>query len=63
VTALEFRDARRHLGLSQAQMADWLGLKSGDRAIRRWERGDVPVSGPAIVAVRYALKHGLSAPT
>jgi len=41
----EFRTIRTRLGLSAQGMAGALGIKSG-RAIRYYEKGDRPISGP-----------------
>lgn len=45
MTPDEFRATRKKLGLSASKMAAALGLADG-RIIRRYERGDVPVTGP-----------------
>lgn len=43
MTVNELRDALR------------LSPKTGGRAIRRWETGDVPITGPAAVAIEAML--------
>lgn len=49
--------ARQRLGLSQAGLAEALRLgPNGERTIRRWETGEVPVTGPASVAIELLLK-------
>jgi DNA-binding transcriptional regulator YiaG len=60
MTPLEFKEARRKLGLSAAQMGRAIGL-TGDpgRTVRRYEAGDIEISGPVQVAIRYILRHGL----
>jgi DNA-binding transcriptional regulator YiaG len=61
MTADEFRQARRELGLSAAKLAAALELGAqGGRTVRRWEqepgtKGHRPVAGPAAVAVRLML--------
>jgi hypothetical protein len=50
------RAARQRLGLSADGLASRLRLGSnGDRTVRRWEAGEVPVSGPAQVAIELFL--------
>ena len=56
MTADEFRQARKSLGLSAAKLARALELGAqGGRTVRRWEAGDRPVAGPAAVAVRLMV--------
>ena len=52
MTPSEFRGARRHLGLSAAEMASLLGLADG-RTIRRYEAGDIEISGPVERLTRW----------
>ena len=53
----KLRDARQRLGLSAEGLGTRLRLGSnGDRTVRRWEAGDVPVSGPAQVAIDLLLE-------
>lgn len=48
----QVRTARRALGLSQTGLAGVLRLgPNGERTIRRWEQGNVPITGPASVAL------------
>ena len=49
--------ARRKLGLTVNELADALLLspQNGGRKVRRWEAGDVPVSGPVAVALEAML--------
>ena len=48
--------ARKRLGLSQAGLAEALRLgANGGRTVRRWEAGDVPVTGPVSVAIECLL--------
>jgi hypothetical protein len=50
------RAARQTLGLSADGLAERLRLGSnGGRTVRRWEAGEVPVSGPAQVAIELLL--------
>jgi len=53
-TPAGFRAARNALGLSAEGMAKTLQVSSG-RTIRRWEKGDRDIPGPAAVAVRMML--------
>ena len=58
MTAEEFRLARQELGLSARGLAELLRLGTdGGRAVRRWEAGDSPVSGP-VSLVMEALMSG-----
>lgn len=46
------REIRTALGLSQNGLAEVLRLgPNGGRTVRRWESGQVPISGPASVAL------------
>lgn len=55
-TAQDFRDARAKLGLTGAALAKTLRLgKNGDRTVRRWEAGEVSISGPVAIAVEALL--------
>lgn len=58
MTPTEITDARKQLGLTQAELARVLGL-ADDRIVRRWEAGDVAITGPAQLAIRYMLAFGL----
>jgi transcriptional regulator with XRE-family HTH domain len=60
MTPADLRAARLRLGLTQAQLAARLRMKSGDRTIRRMERGEVAVSGPVQVAVEMMLERLVS---
>lgn len=56
VTPAQLKRARLRLGISQSELGRRLRLGSDPgRLIRRWEAGDVPVSGPASVAVEYMI--------
>lgn len=56
MTPTELRAARKRLGMTQAQLAAALLLgNDGNRAVRRWEKGERPISGPVQVAVTLML--------
>lgn len=61
MTPNEIEELRRQLGLSQAGLADVMGLtpKTGRRTVARWEHGEIDISGPAAVLLRYMIKYGL----
>ncbi|MEO0485258.1 MAG: helix-turn-helix domain-containing protein [Pseudomonadota bacterium] len=45
MTADQFKEARESLGLTQTELAAKWGMgKNGERTIRRWEQGEVPVN-------------------
>lgn len=50
MTPATFRAIRKRLGLSQRGLAALLRI-SDERTIRRWEQGEVPVSGPASIVM------------
>jgi DNA-binding transcriptional regulator YiaG len=51
------RKARKRLGLSQSGLAKALRMgANGGRTVRRWELGEIPVTGPASVAVQLMLE-------
>ena len=54
---IDFRAARKALGLTQSGMAKALRLseKNGDRSIRIWEQDGNTVPGPVQVAVEAML--------
>lgn len=56
-TARDVKRARAQLGMTINELRDALRLspKTGGRAIRRWENGDVPITGPAQVAIEAML--------
>jgi len=55
-TPEEFRAARVALGLTQAELADRLGMgKAGRRNIRRWEKGEAPIGAAASAAIEALL--------
>lgn len=52
----DMKAARLSLGMSQRQLAETLRMGlDGGRAVRRWESGDRPISGPASVAIEAML--------
>jgi DNA-binding transcriptional regulator YiaG len=52
----EIKAARKRLGLSQAELAETLRMgANGGRTVRRWELGEVAVTGPASVAIELLL--------
>lgn len=56
MTPAEVRQNRQALGLSARGLAEALRLgKGGGRTVRRWESGEVPISGPAQVAIELML--------
>lgn len=48
MTPTEIKAIRAKAGLTQTELARLLRI-SDIRTIRRWEQGDVPVSGPASI--------------
>lgn len=56
MTPADIKSARQRLGLTQQGLAEALRLgPNGERTIRRWEQGDVPVTGPASLAIELLL--------
>jgi transcriptional regulator with XRE-family HTH domain len=55
MTPVQFKDARKALGLSQNAMAKSLGLKTS-RAIRQYEAGERQVSGPVAKLIAMLLE-------
>lgn len=56
-TGRDVKVARAKLGMSVNELRDALRLspKTGSRAIRRWEIGEIPITGPAAVAIEAML--------
>ena len=50
MTLTEITAIRKRYGLSQSELAAVLRV-SDIRTIRRWEKGDIPVSGPASIVL------------
>ena len=48
MTPAEIISIRKRAGLSQSGLAALLRI-SDQRTVRRWETGDIPVSGPASI--------------
>ena len=58
MTPEKFKSLRKQLGYSQHELAvEWSMGKNGDRTIRRWEAGDVPVNPVAAYTIRLMLVH------
>ncbi len=61
MTPTALKQARTRLGLSQAGLGLALSDPNSDsppvagRTVRRWEAGDCPIPGPAVVAVNFML--------
>jgi DNA (cytosine-5)-methyltransferase 1 len=59
MTPEEIRRIRLRLGYSQNELAAALRLgPNGDRTIRRWEKGEADITGPASLALECLDKHG-----
>ena len=54
MTGKELRRIRKRLRLSQAKLA--MTLETTVTSVARWERGEVPISGPVSVCVRLLLE-------
>ena len=54
VTPAQFKAARQALGYSAEGLARALRVQSG-RTVRRWEKGDRDIPGPAVVALAFML--------
>lgn len=50
MTPAEIRAIRQRYGLSQSELAGLLRI-SDIRTVRRWEKGEVPISGPASIVL------------
>jgi len=56
MTPEEVNLARLRLGMTLRELAEALRMGTdGRRAVRRWETGDRPISGPASVAIEAML--------
>lgn len=51
---MNLREARRKLGCNQAELAERMGTTRN--TVARWERGEVPMSGPAVKLIELLLK-------
>jgi DNA-binding transcriptional regulator YiaG len=52
MTPADLRSARKALGLTQHGLAEALRMgANGGRTVRRWELGEIPITGPASVAI------------
>ena len=53
----ELKALRLEARLSQQALADLMGLGAGGgRTVRRWEAGEVAISGPVAIAVKSVLE-------
>lgn len=57
MTPDDLREARQKLGYTQRELGHKLRMKpaSAERTVRRWERAEVEISGPAQVAILALL--------
>ena len=56
MTREQFKAARESLQYSQRELASLWGLgKNGERTIRRWEQGDVPLNPIAAYCIQMML--------
>lgn len=53
----DVKQARKEMGMSVADLRDALRLSvaTGGETIRKWERGKIPVTGPASVAIELLV--------
>jgi DNA-binding transcriptional regulator YiaG len=57
VSPADLRTARKTLGLTGKGLAEELRMgKWGWQTISKWENGDVPIPGPAQVAIEMMLR-------
>lgn len=57
MTPTEFRTARKSLGLTQHGLAEVLRMgKWGFQSVAKWEKGEVPIPGPAQVAMELMVR-------
>lgn len=56
MTPSEFRTAREHLCLSQADLAAVWDWPAGDRTIRNWEAGRVRIHPCAVYAIKMMME-------
>jgi DNA-binding transcriptional regulator YiaG len=54
VDADELKAIRSQMGLTQAELANRLGLSHKD-TVRAWEAGKTPIAGPAALALRLIV--------
>lgn len=53
----EIKASRKRLGLTQSGLADALRMgANGGRTVRRWEGGEMPITGPAAVAIEMLVQ-------
>lgn len=53
MTAKQFKEARKKLGVSQEALAQTLGISVW--SVARYEKGSHPVPGPVNLALRYLV--------
>lgn len=59
MTPADVTTARKRLGLTQSGLAEALRLgPNGGRTVRRWEGGQVEITGPASLAIELLLEKG-----
>ena len=59
MTPAQLRRARKHLGLTQRQLAEALLMgKNGYQSVSRWETDGNTIPGPVQIAVKCLLHHG-----
>lgn len=57
MTPAEFKSMRKSLHLSQRALAEAWGMgENGERTIRRWEKGDVPVNPIAAYCIEMMVR-------
>jgi transcriptional regulator with XRE-family HTH domain len=54
MTGKRFKQVRTQLGLTQAQLAELLGVWANTVAV--WERGEKPIPGPVELAMKLLLE-------
>ena len=58
MTPEAFRAHRKTLNLSQRELAEEWGMgKNGERTIRRWEQGDIPVNPIAAYCISLMISN------
>lgn len=58
VTPFEIKDLRKILRLTQQQLGEALGLSGENirRTVRRWEKAEIPITGPARLALALLVE-------
>lgn len=58
MTPQQFKEAREALSLTQCQLvAEWGMSETGERTIRRWEKGDSPINPIAAYCLGLMLRN------